>query len=184
MTDLDRLLDPASIAIAGLSADQAKHGGRALGHLRRLGFPGTIWGVHPGVPEIDGVEMFVSISDLPHPPDLVISAVPAAAAADVVADAAGVGAVIVFAAGFGESGADGLALEEGLADAAASAGTRLLGPNSGGVIRPRRGLAASFLTCLDRPKEETRSGPIGVVTQSGGTGSYRHNLAAGRGGGR
>ena len=127
--------------------------------------------------------MFVSISDLPHPPDLVISAVPAAAAADVVADAAGVGAVIVFAGGFGESGADGLALEEGLADAAASAGTRLLGPNSGGVIRPRRGLAASFLTCLDRPKEEIRSGPIGVVTQSGGTGSYLHNLAAGRGGG-
>ena len=183
MTDLDRLLDPASIAIAGLSADQAKHGGRVHGHLRRLGFPGTIWGVHPGVPEIDGVEMFVSISDLPHPPDLVISAVPAAAAADVVADAAGVGAVIVFAGGFGESGADGLALEEGLADAAASAGTRLLGPNSGGVIRPRRGLAASFLTCLDRPKEEIRSGPIGVVTQSGGTGSYLHNLAAGRGGG-
>jgi acyl-CoA synthetase (NDP forming) len=183
MTDLDRLLDPATIAIAGLSADQAKHGGRVLGHLRRLGFPGTIWGVHPRVPEIDGVEMFVSIADLPHPPDLVISAVPAATTADVVADAAGVGAVIVFAGGYGESGAEGLALEEGLAEVVATTGTRLLGPNSGGVIRPDRGLAASFLTCLDRPREEIRSGPVGVVTQSGGTGSYLHNLAAGRGGG-
>ena len=46
-----------------------------------------------------------------------------------------------------------------------------------------RGLAASFLTCLDRPREEVRSGPVGVVTQSGGTGSYLLNLAAGRGGG-
>jgi acyl-CoA synthetase (NDP forming) len=183
MTDLDRLLDPASIAIAGLSADQAKHGGRVLGHLRRLGFPGTIWGVHPRVPEIDGVKMFVSIADLPHPPDLVISAVPAAATADVVADAAGVGAVIVFAGGYGESGAEGLALEEGLAEVVAATGTRLLGPNSGGVIRPDRRLAASFLTCLDRPSEEIRSGPVGVVTQSGGTGSYLFNLAAGRGGG-
>ncbi|MEE8406433.1 MAG: acetate--CoA ligase family protein [Acidimicrobiia bacterium] len=183
MTNLDRLLDPASIAIVGLSVDQTKHGGRVLGHLRRLGFPGTIWGVHPRAPEIDGVEMFVSIADLPHPPDLVISAVPAAATADIVADAAGVGVVIVFGGGFGESGAEGLALEEGLAEVAATTGTRLLGPNSGGVIRADRGLAASFLTCLDRPREGIRSGPVGVVTQSGGTGSYLHNLAAERGGG-
>ncbi len=127
--------------------------------------------------------MFVSIADLPQPPDLVISAVPAAATADVVADAAGVGAVIVFAGGFGESGAEGLALEEHLAEMVATTGTRLLGPNSGGVIRPGQGLAASFLTCLDRPKSEIRSGPVGLVTQSGGSGSYLHNLAAGRGGG-
>ncbi len=183
MTDLDRLLDPASIAIAGLSADQAKHGGRALGHLRRLGFAGAIWGVHPRLPEIDGVEMFVSIADLPHPPDLIVSAVPAATTADIVADAAGVGCVVVFAGGFGESGVEGLALETVLAEVALSVGTRVLGPNSGGVIRPERGLAASFLTCLDRPSEEIRSGPVGVVTQSGGIGSYVHNLAAGRGGG-
>ncbi|MDH3539736.1 MAG: acetate--CoA ligase family protein [Acidimicrobiia bacterium] len=183
MTTLDRLLDPATIAIAGLSADQAKHGGRVLGHLRRLGFPGTIWGVHPQVPDIEGVEMFGSLAALPHPPDLVISAVPAAAAGNVVAQAAGVGAVVVFAGGYGESGAEGRALEERLAAAAASAGTRLLGPNSGGVIRPGRGLAASFLTCLDRPGDETRRGPVGVVTQSGGIGSYLHNLAAGWGGG-
>ncbi|MGI9648143.1 MAG: acetate--CoA ligase family protein [Acidimicrobiia bacterium] len=183
MTGLDRLLDPATIAIAGLSADQAKHGGRVLRHLQRLGFPGTIWGVHPRVPEIDGVEMFASVADLPQPPDLIISAVPATAATEVVAEAAGVGAVVVFAGGFGESGRDGRAREQGLAEAGATSGARLLGPNSGGVIRPGRGLAASFLTCLDRPPEEIRSGPVGLVTQSGGTGSYLHNLAAGRGGG-
>jgi acyl-CoA synthetase (NDP forming) len=183
MTNLDRLLHPATIAIAGLSADQEKHGGRVLGHLRRLGFAGTIWGVHPRLSDIDGVDVYPSLVDLPQPPDLVVSAVPAAATTEVVADATGVGCVVVFAGGFGESGAEGLALEEGLAEAAASAGTRVLGPNSGGVIRPDRGLAASFLTCLERPGEEIRSGPVGVVTQSGGTGSYLHNLAAGRGGG-
>ena len=183
MTNLDRLLDPAIIAIAGLSADQMKHGGRVLGHLRRLGFAGTVWGVHPRLPDIEGMDVYPSITDLPQPPDLVVSAVPAAASVDIVADATGVGAVIVFAGGFGESGGEGLALEDGLVEAAASAGTRVLGPNSGGVIRPDRGLAASFLTCLERPSEEIRSGPVGVVTQSGGTGSYLHNLAAGRGGG-
>ena len=127
--------------------------------------------------------MYPSIGELPEPPDLVVSAVPAAATAGLVADATGVGCVVVFAGGFGEAGADGLALEKSLADVAASVGTRVLGPNSGGVIRPDRGLAPSFLTCLERPAEEIRSGPVGVVTQSGGTGSYLHNLAAGRGGG-
>lgn len=183
VTDLDRLLNPASIAIVGLSADQAKHGGRVLAHLRQTGYVGTIWGIHPHTPYVEGVEMYESLADVPHPPDLAISAVPAAAIIDVVADAAGVGAVIVFAGGFGESGAEGLALEEGLAEAAATVGARVLGPNSGGVIRPARGLTASFLTCLDRPAEEIRSGSVGVVTQSGGTGSYLHNLAADRGGG-
>ncbi|HKX75828.1 MAG TPA: acetate--CoA ligase family protein, partial [Acidimicrobiia bacterium] len=43
--------------------------------------------------------------------------------------------------------------------------------------------ALSFLTCLDRPAEQIRSGPVGLVTQSGGTGSYLHNLAAERGSG-
>ena len=183
MSDLDRLLDPAAIAIAGLSADSAKHGGRVLGHLRRLGYGGDVYGINPGKPEVDGVEMFGRVADLPRPPDLVVCAIPAAAVRYVTMDAAGVGALVVFAGGFGESGRDGRALEADLIKKAEAAGVRVLGPNSGGVIRPSRGLAASFLTCLDRPAHQIRSGRVGVVTQSGGTGSYLHNLAAARGSG-
>jgi len=183
MSDLGRLLDPASIAIVGLSADPVKHGGRVLGHLRRLGFAGMVYGVNPGLPEVDGLEMFGSLAALPEPPDLVVCAIPAAAVVDVVADSEGAGGLVVFAGGFGESGPDGQALEQELADRARSAGVRVLGPNSGGIIRPTKGVAASFLTCLDRPADQIRSGRIGVVTQSGGTGSYLHNLATARGGG-
>jgi len=183
MSDLGRLLDPATIAIVGLSADPSKHGGRVLGNLRKLGFNGTVWGVNPRLPDVEGVEIFKSVSYLPQPPDLVVSAVPAAATLEVVADAKGIGGVVIFAGGFAESGPDGQALEDDLARTASKVGTRILGPNSGGVIRPGCGLAASFLTCLDRPADQIRSGPVAVVTQSGGTGSYLHNLAAARGGG-
>ena len=183
MSDLDRLLDPATIAIAGLSADLAKHGGRVLGHLRALGYDGEVYGVNPGKPAVDGVEMFQRVTDLPRPPDLVVCAIPAAAVRYVAMDSAGVGALVVFAGGFGESGRDGRALEADLIKKADAAGIRVLGPNSGGVIRPSRGLAASFLTCLDRPSAQIRSGRVGVVTQSGGMGSYLHNLAAARGSG-
>ncbi len=183
MSDLSPLLDPGSIAIAGLSSDESKHGGRVLTHLRRHGFGGPIRGVNPRLPRVDGVDMYGSIGELPEPPDLVVAAVPAAAAVEVVAQCSGVGAVVVFGAGFAESGPEGAVLQAELAHAAAAAGTRVLGPNSGGLIRPDRGLTASFLTCLDRPGDQIRSGAVAVVTQSGGTGSYIHNLAAQRGDG-
>ena len=179
------LLDPTSVAIVGLSADSAKHGGRVLGQLSRLGFGGQVWGVNPRMPEVVGVEMFASMRSLPARPDVVVCAVPAAAVIDVVAEAGEVGAgvVIVFAGGFSEAGEDGRRLQGRLGAAASASGVRLLGPNSGGVIRPAAGIAFSFLTCLDRPVDQIRSGPVALVTQSGGTGSYLHNLAAARGSG-
>jgi acyl-CoA synthetase (NDP forming) len=180
-----RMLDPASVAIVGLSEDPSKHGGRVLGHLRRLGFPGDIWGVNPRLPRVEGVEMYSSVSSLPHSPDVVVCATPAATAVGITCEAGekGAGVVIVFAGAFAEAGSDGQRLQDELLAAARSSGVRVLGPNSGGVIRPAAGAALSFLTCLDRPVEQIRSGPVGLVTQSGGTGSYLHNLAAARGSG-
>jgi acyl-CoA synthetase (NDP forming) len=99
------------------------------------------------------------------------------------AGAAGASFAVVFSGGFSETGPPGAELEERLRAAAASTGIRVVGPNSGGVIAPADGVAMSFLTCLDRPADQIRPGPVGLVTQSGGTGSYVHNLAAERGGG-
>jgi acyl-CoA synthetase (NDP forming) len=185
MSELARLLAPRSIAIVGLSADATKHGRRVLDNLRRLGFVGTVWGVNPKLPELDDVEVVADLRSLPGSPDVVVSAVPAHLVPGVVRDAAEIdaGAVIVFAGGFGESGDLGGTLEADLALAARETGVRVLGPNSGGVIVPSQRLAMSFLTCLDRPIDELRTGPVGIVTQSGGTGSYIHNLAAAKGGG-
>ncbi len=183
MSGLDRLLDPKTIAIVGLSADPSKHGGRVLANLRKIGFPGAVFGVHPARPSIEGVEMVAELGDLESPPDLVVCAVPAAAVEKVAASASGAGGLVVFAGGFAERGSEGSELQARLVETAGELGLRVLGPNSGGIIRPDRGVAASFLTCLDRPPEQIRSGPIGLVTQSGGTGSYIHNLAAARGSG-
>lgn len=180
MSDLARALDPESVAIAGLSDDPGKHGSRVLRHLQRHGFTGDVFGVNPRMPAVGDVPVYPSLPALPAPVDLVVAAVPAPVAVEVVREAEGVGGVIVFAAGFAESGPDGTRLEADLVAAAAGSGTRVIGPNSGGIIRPGIGLTASFLTCLDRPPDQLLSGPIAVVTQSGGTGSYIHNLAAGR----
>ncbi len=161
--DLHRLFDPKTIAVVGVSSNARKHGARVVSNLRNLGYDGTIWGVNPSLPEIRSIETFASMLDLPSPPDLVVAAVPAPATIGVVAESVGAGAVIVFASGFGEAGHGGL--EESLRETARSVGVRVIGPNSGGVIRPGRGLAASFLTCLDRPSETIVSGPVAVVSQ-------------------
>jgi len=185
VTVLGSLLAPRSIAIVGLSADPTKHGQRVLNNMRRVGFSGEIWGVNPNRPQLDGVNVVGSIAELPEVPDVVVCAVPAPAVGTLVLAAGrlGVGTVIVFAGGFAEAGPQGLALQNELMAAATETGVRVLGPNSGGVIVPSAGVAMSFLTCLDRPTNQIRSGPVGLVTQSGGMGSYVHNLAAAAGDG-
>lgn len=185
MTGIGRLLAPRSIAIVGLSADATKHGRRVLNNLRSLGYAGEVWGVNPSCPEVSDVAVFATLAELPGVPDVIVSAVPAQHVSSVVRDAGavGAGAVIVFAGGFAEAGEPGGSLQSDLSRAILETGVRVLGPNSGGVIVPSNGLAMSFLTCLDRPAEQIRSGGVGLVTQSGGTGSYIHNLAAAKGGG-
>lgn len=180
------LLRPAGVAVVGASRDPDKHGSRVVANLRRLGFDAPVWAVNrrgEGIRGADGV--VPTVAELPGNIDIVVCAVPGAGVLEAVRDAGQLGAraAVIFSAGFAEAGKDGLAAQRRLTEAAAAGGVRLLGPNSGGVICPANRVALSFLTCLDRPAEEIRSGPVALVTQSGGTGSYVHNLAAARGAG-
>lgn len=174
-------LNPASIAIVGLSDNPAKHGARVLASLKAAGYEGEIFGVHPRQPGIDGVTMVGSTAELPSGVELVLCAIPAAAIPTAVRDLQGPSTVVVFSGGFGELGGSGADLQAELAEAARQAGVRVVGPNSGGILALDHGLAASFLTFLDRPAHQLKTGPVGLVSQSGGLLSYLHNVAAGRG---
>lgn len=184
-SSLSRFFRPRSVAIVGLSADRTKHGQRVLAFLRKFGFQGPVWGVHPKTPSVEGADMFPSLREIPASPDAVVLAVPPPAIPDILEQAGerGSGGAILFSGGFAETGSEGQALQARIRDIARSGGVRLLGPNSAGVIHPAAGTVMSFLTCLERPAHEIRSGPVGLVTQSGGTGSFIFNFAAERGGG-
>lgn len=184
-TPLGRLLRPRSIAIVGLSGDPSKHGARVLDNLRRFGYRGTIWGVNRSLPEVDGVEMFASLDEVPDAPDTIVVAIPPAAVPGVLRTAGdmGVGGAVVFTGGFAEAGEDGASLQAQIRDDARERGLRVLGPNCGGLINPSTGAVMTFLTAMERPAEQLRSGPVALVTQSGGTASLLHSLAAERGSG-
>ncbi len=177
---IQRLIHPRSIAVVGASADLSKVNGRPLKHLIDKGYPGRILPVNPKYPQIAGLPCFASIAALPEVADLAIVAVPASQVLESL-DALGrrgVRAAVIFSSGFGETGADGLAMERALVDCARSHGMVLCGPNCLGFINAFDKVYATFSQYADG---DTGAGPIAFVTQSGAFGTAIAALARQRG---
>ncbi|WP_086856815.1 acetate--CoA ligase family protein [Amycolatopsis lexingtonensis] len=114
--------------------------------LREHGFAGELHPVNPAGGEVGGLPAVTSLSELPAVPDLSCVALPAKAAVESVRDCVrlGVPAVIVFASGFGEAGAEGQALDAELRAAVEGSATTLCGPNTIGVVSAHHRMAATF----------------------------------------
>ncbi|HEX5590116.1 MAG TPA: acetate--CoA ligase family protein [Candidatus Limnocylindrales bacterium] len=172
---LARLLEPASIAIAGVSGGE-NPGRTILRNLIRDGFdPARIVIVKPGVETLDGCRCVPDIGALPGKVDLFVVAVAAARAAAMVAEVAARDAaesIIVIPGGFEEkAGGDLLA---GRMRAALDASRRRPGGgplvNGGNClgIRSRPGHYDTFF--IPEAKLAPPSGhpvPLAIVSQSG-----------------
>lgn len=149
--ELTPLIEPRSVAVVGASRTETRPGARVLRSLVGHGFPGPVYPVNPSGGQIGGLAAYPSLSEVPEVPDLVCVALPAAASVESVRECVrlGVPAVIVFASGFGEAGAEGTALDEELRAAVAGSSTVLCGPNTIGVVNAHLPLAATFSQALD-----------------------------------
>ena len=167
LRDLTPLLKPRSVAIIGATPDARRPGGRPLDYLRRFGFAGPIYPVNPRYPEIAGVRCYASVADIAEAPDMAVVSVPAAATLDAVRDCqrAGVPAMTIYTSGFGETGAEGKALEAELIALAEAKGTLICGPNCQGVANFHDRMVANFTSAL--ANEGIDAGGIGFVSQSG-----------------
>ena len=178
---LDKLLRPASIAIIGASDEPSRIGGRPLAYLLAAKFPGPLYPVNSKRRTVQGLQAFPSIAEVPGKVDLAVIAVAAEQAVDAVRDCAarGVGAAVIFTAGFAETGDAGARLQDRIAAIARETGIRVLGPNCLGLFGTETGLYPTFTTTLDRglPKR----GRLSIVSQSGAFGSHLFYAAAGRG---
>lgn len=164
--EIARLLSPRVIAIAGASRDPSKLGSRLLRALRTGGYPGQVRVVHPSEAEIAGVPCVRSFRDLPEVPDLAAIALGPKETIAMVEEAlrAGVRAFLLQGAGFAETGAEGLRLQEKLRDLLRSAGAIAIGPNSQGIVSTPSGLLLSFSRAIE---ELPRPDGISFVSQSG-----------------
>lgn len=179
MHALSNLFEPRGVAIVGASADLTRIGGQPVRALHRFGFKGAVYPVNPKYQEIDGLRCYASVAEIDGSCDVAIIAVPARAAIDAVrgCGAAGIPYCLVLGAGFRETGAAGRELEDKLREAAAQAGTRLIGPNCQGLLNFPARLYAGFGSIFQEP--DLREGALSLVTQSGGFGfSVLMSLAA------
>lgn len=162
---MDALLNPGSVAVIGASANPSKISNVVLRSLSKGSF--KIFPVNPKETEVLGFKCFQSVSSIPGEVDLAIIALPAESALKTATECIekGVGVVIVTSSGFSESGPAGKALQDELASLFKDSGTRLLGPNTMGVLVPPRNLDTLLIPAEKSPRPPR--GSVAMVSQSG-----------------
>ena len=134
--------------------------------LGALGYSGRIHPVHPRHASVLGHPCCASIEDIADDIDLVAICVGRQRVLAEVEKAAGkgVGAMVIFAGGFAEAGADGAAEQERIVALCRERAISLCGPNCMGVMSlPAR----SHAYMLDVVDPERLKGNVGLVSQSG-----------------
>ena len=173
---LDVMTHAKSIAVVG--AARARRGGfpGMFGCLRNFGYPGRLYPINPKVEEISGIKTYPSLISLPERVDLVIISVPAPFVPDALRDcvASGNKNIHIFSSGFKESGEEeGIHLQKEIEKIAREGGLRVVGPNCMGFYVP----ASRMLTWTAASKE---SGPISLISQSGGNAQEITNYTSNR----
>jgi acetyl-CoA synthetase len=86
---LERLFEPASVAVVGASERPGSYGHQTLVNLAALGFTGEVWGVNPRRQSVLGHPCVPTVADLPVAVDGLVVAIPAAGVASVIEQALG-----------------------------------------------------------------------------------------------
>lgn len=175
---LDRLLAPNSVAVIGAREATGNRGATAVRMLRKFGYQGEVYPVHPGGAPVADYRTYESLEHLPEAPDVAIVGIGAAHVPELVPSLAraGIGSVIVWAGGFAENGEEGARLQQALAAQIRDNGVRLLGPNCLGVVNSGNAFTGTFAYWLDRT-DTLLPGVISMVSQSGGLAASAHSWA-------
>jgi len=162
---LTPLLAPRSVAVIGAGREPGGVGHTVLANLVRGGYTGVLYAIHPTAAAIAGVPAYPSVDKTPGPVDLAVIAVPAALVAGVLEQCghAGVRAVVIITAGFGEAGPTGREAQAELVRIARRHSIRIVGPNCLGILNtdPALRLHATFAAIEPEP------GGLAVASQSG-----------------
>ncbi|TAM62282.1 GNAT family N-acetyltransferase [bacterium] len=160
---LGAVFEPRGVAVIGASDREGSVGRTLLRNMIERPFGGTVYPVNPAHEQVLGIKAYRSLGDVPGVVDLAVIATPAASVPEVVRDCAdhGVRAAVIISAGFSETGATGVELEQRVAEEARRGRMRIIGPNCVGVMDPVRGLNATFAGGGALP------GRVAFVSQSG-----------------
>lgn len=159
---------PKSVAVIGASRAPDRLGHVLFRHILQSDFRGTVYPVNPTAVSIGAVKAYPTIADVPESVDLAVVVVPASQMLSVIDDciAVGVKSVMILSSGFSETDPPGGQLERELLDRLRSAGCRLIGPNSLGIVQtdPSVLLNASFAPNMPE------HGTVAIASHSGALG--------------
>jgi acetyltransferase len=160
---LNTLFAPKSVAVIGASERTDSVGQIVFQNMLQSGYKGALYPVNAKSAQIQGQTAYPSISGIGKPVELAVIATPPQTVPGIIEECGihGVKAAVIITAGFGETGAEGAALERQLLENARRYGIRLIGPNCLGIMRPSLGLNATF------NKGAANTGNIAFVSQSG-----------------
>ncbi|MDT9690543.1 acetate--CoA ligase family protein [Streptomyces sp. P9(2023)] len=163
--DLDRFFRPGSVAVVGASdAEGRPNTGitrQLIAWAERVG--ARLVPVHPTRTTVFGIDCVPSVKDLPEPVDLAVLLLADPLPVIEELAEAKVKFAVAFASGFAETGGEGAAAQERLADAVRRSGIRLLGPNTN-------------LNAFERFRDDLDGPAIALITQSGHQGRPVHTL--------
>jgi len=153
------MLNPKVVAVIGATETPDSVGRTLMENL--LSFGENLYPINPKRPNVFGLKAFPRITDVPAPVDLAVIATPAFTVPDVVGECekAGVPGAVIISAGFRETGAAGVKLEQEIA--ARRGRMRVIGPNCSGVMIPDLGLNATFISRM------ALHGNVAFISQSG-----------------
>ncbi len=164
LSAMKRIMNPASVAVIGASAEDGKIGNSVMKNLINGGYKGDIYPVHPKADEILGHKVFKSVLDIPGKVDVAVFAIPAkfcAGALEEVGRKKIAGAVMI-PSGFAEIGEE--QMQADLLAVARKHKVRIMGPNIYGFYYTPMNLCATFCTPYDV------KGKVALSSQSGGVG--------------
>jgi acetyltransferase len=160
---LDAFFTPKTVAVIGASETPGSVGRTILWNLISSTFGGTVFPVNQKRTSVLGIQAFPNVAAIPAKVDLAIVATPSSSVPQVIRECAdaGVAAAVVITAGFRETGALGLELEQQILAEARRGQMRIIGPNCLGLMNPLTGLNATFAASVARP------GSVAFISQSG-----------------
>ena len=165
---LDVIFKPQSVAVIGASTRPGSLGRNLFDKMLAADFNGPIYPVHPAAKYVHSVKAYPTILEVPGAVDLAVIVVPRDQVLPTVEQCAqkGVKGLVVITAGFKETGADGAAREQALAEIIKARNMRMVGPNCMGVMctDPQVRLDATFAGAYPP------TGKIAFASQSGALG--------------
>ena len=175
---LYHILNPKSIAVFGASNSFLDNmGAMQLRNIIFGGFPKEkIYPIHPKLKEVQGLQAYESILDLPEIPDLSFIILRPQIVPRVLEECGkkGVKHVIITSGGFREVGSNGIILSQTIAEIAKKYGIRYIGPNCLGVYNAwydhseKKNITFNTMWIYETPER----GNISLIAHSGTVASH------------